>query len=292
MIFSHSLQTILNKHLRFKYTDSHKIKWSLKNKGLIPLTGILFELISDAPDGTDNPCIETLKQTHKKGIFRIQYLEDANISFVVKVFWLKHFSHRLSHHLYGMDEAANLITAANKGVTTPEVFGYANLHDRLGFVKASIIIMEDLHNFSTIKELLQKCPENERNDLFNKTIPLFLSLYRSNCNHIDINWGSVMLSEDESNNNIFLLDFQHALIHRKPILGILMFETGYFARACRDWISDQTAKEWVNKILDGVGITDSNERQDAKKKFKYHLYGKGRSATQTTLSRKQRKKIR
>lgn len=291
-MFSHNRQMVLKKHLRLKHTGSHKVKWWLKNKSLITLTGILFERISDTTDGTNMPGIETLKRTHKKGIFRVQHPEDADTSFIVKVFWLKHFSHRLSYHLYAMDEAANLITAANKGIKTPDVFGYGNIHDCFGFVKASIIIMEDLRNFSTIKELLQKCPENEHNGLFNKTIPLFLSLYRSNCHHIDINWGSVMLSEDESNANIFLLDFQHALFHSKPNISILMFETGYFARACRDRISDQTAKEWVGKILDSVGVTDYNEQQDAKKKFEYHLYGKGRSATQTTLSRKQRKKIR
>lgn len=291
-MFSISRQMVIKKHLRLKHNDSHKGKWWLKNKSLIPLTGILFELFNDAHDVTNMPGIETLKLTHKKGIFRIQHPEDTGTSFIAKVFWLKHFSHRLSYHLYGMDEAANLITAANKGIKTPEVFGYGNLHDPFGFVKASIIIMEDLRNFSTIKNLLQKCTENERNKIFNTTLPLFLSLYKSNCNHIDINGGSVMLSRDESNTSIFLLDFQHALFHHKPSIAILMFEAGYFARTCREWIADQTAKEWTDKILDSVGVTDSNERQDAQKKFEYHLYGKGRSATQTTLSRKQRKKIR
>lgn len=282
----------LQNYLAFKYSSAVGANWWFRDQSFVALHKSVVDIVRDIISKTLSPDVEMLKLTEQKAVFHVRNPKYPGETFVAKVFFLNHFSHRLNYALYGLDEAANLIQARCRGISTPEVYGYGQVYDRLGLVRTSIIILEDLDNMQTIGNLLSTMSEIERSEIFMNTVPLFVSLYRANCNHIDLGSGNVvMLGNHRTNPRLFLLDFQHAKFYNKPSLNILMFEAGYFARSCREWISAEIAVEWADMILSNVGIKDPAERQKAKVIFEYHRQGKGRTPTQTTLSRRQRKKI-
>ena len=290
-MLSLSRRRILRNALKFRYSGLRRASWWLKDMNLAACADSVVDIIRSIISKAVPPDIEMIKLTPRKAVFRVSNPHNSHETFVVKAFFLNHFSHRLNYRLYGLDETANLIQAKDRGINTPDVYGYGHVYDRLGLVRTGIIILEDLGHMPTIGNLLDTIPEIERSEIFTNTVPLFVSLYRANCNHIDLGSSAVMLGNNSSNPPIFLLDFQHARFYNKPSLNILMFEAGYFARSCRQWISGEIAMEWADMILSNVGIKDQTQRQKAKETFEYHRQGKGRTPTQTTLSRKHRKRI-
>ena len=290
-MFSLSRRKILKNVLRLTHSDSHGIKWWLKDESLIPVAESIIGIIRDITSNTMSSDIEILKSAKRKAVFRVKNPRNSHETFVVKVFFLNHLSHRLSYHLYGLDEAANLIQAKGRGINTPETYGYCHVYDSFRLVRASVLILEDLHNLSPIGQLMSTVSESECSKIFMNTVPLFVSLYRANCNHIDINSNAVMVGNHSSNRDLYLLDFQHAKFYDKPSTEVLMFEAGYFARSCRNWVSPETINRWLGKIFNDVGINDPVERQKMTERFDYYFLSKGLTATQSTLSRKQRRNI-
>jgi tRNA A-37 threonylcarbamoyl transferase component Bud32 len=282
---------ILKTVLKFKYIGVRRARWLLREQNLAAFADSIVDIVRGILGKDIHPDIEVLKLTRRKAVFRAKNPEYPEKTFVVKAFFLNHFSHRLNYHLYGLDEAANLIQARARGINTPDVYGYSDIRDTLGFVKTSIIILESLNDLCPIGPLMRTMKEAERTKIFMSTIPLFISLYKANCNHIDISSSAIMLSNHNANPTLSLLDFQHAKFYDKQSTEVLMFESGYFARSCRQWISNETAMEWVDRILSYICIKNPDERQKARQTFEYHLQGKGRTPTQSTLSRKQRKRI-
>lgn len=290
-MFFLSKRKILNNHLAFKQGRFPDCHWLLKDRSLSFLLDYVREILKDTGEPSVEG-IEILKLTHRKGVYRVFHSEDSNLSYIVKVFFLRHLSHRLSAHLYGLDEAANFLTATNGGVKTPELVGFGEYYARSGLVKVGVVITEDLQGYCTIGELLEKSDEKQQRELLSRIIPVFQSLYLCGCNHIDVNKDGIMLSEDGLFENVFLLDFQHAIFYSKPNLGILMFEAGYFGRSCRKFVSSEIMTSWCGELLAVVGVTEPIELLKAKELFDYHLHCKGNKSTQCTLSRKQRKRIR
>jgi len=269
--------------LNFEFHDSSKAKWWLKDESLVPAAQSITETIRNITNHTLRPNTEFLKLTDKKAVFRAKHPEGSGRSFVAKVFFLPRFEHRCKYHKYGMNEVVNLLMAIDRGINTPKVYGYGHIYSLLRLVKASIIIMEDLPGLSPIKKLLLKGTDDERNQIFIRTIPLFVSLYNAGCNHIDVNSGAIMLCEHNLNPNVFLLDFQHAKFHSKPSNEILMFEAGRFAKSCQDWISTEIVNEWLDKLLMAVNINHTKEMQEMKGRFSYYC--------KAELSRKHRKTL-
>jgi hypothetical protein len=290
-MFSLSRRKILKNALRLAHCDSHGIKWWLKDESIIPVAKSTIAVVDDIANNNISSDIEIFKLHKRKTVFRLKNPNGTDRLFVAKVFFLNHFSHRLSCHLYGLDEAANLVRARTKGINTPEVYGYGDIRDTLGFVKTSIIILEDLHNLFPIGELMNTMTEAECTKIFMSTIPLFINLYQANCNHIDISSSAIMFSNHNANPTLSLLDFQHAKFYDKPSTEVLMFESGYFARSCRNWVLPETIYQWLDKIFSHIGVNDPVERAKMRDRFDYYFLSKGLTATQSTLSRKQRKSI-
>jgi hypothetical protein len=290
-MFSFSKNKILNNHLPLRRGRFPECHWRLKDNSLSFLSDCVKDILKD----TGNPSVEgleILKLARRKGVYRIVHPDDSSQSYIVKIFFLHHLSHRLSAHKYALDEAVNFITASNRGVKTPELLAFGQYYARSGLIKTGVFVTEDLRGYSTIGELLAKSDESQRSELLTRIIPVFQSLYLSGCNHIDININAIMLSEDKSNKNVFLLDFQHAIFYGESNLKILMFEAGYFARCCRKLISSDMAYAWVDEVLACNGVTCPDELSEAKDLFDYYFQCVGRTPTQTRLSRKHRKKIR
>jgi tRNA A-37 threonylcarbamoyl transferase component Bud32 len=282
-MLSLSKQRIIKSVLKFRYEDSRKVKWWLRDESLAPLAQSIAGTIRNITHHELQSSVEIFKLTDRKAVFRVEYPSCSGPSFVAKAFLLNRFEHRFKYHRYGLSEVVNLLTAMDRGINTPKVYGYGHIYGLLRLVEASVVIMEDLHSLSPIKNLLLKGTDNERHQIFMRTIPLFVSLYNAGCNHIDVNSGAIMLCEHNLNPNVFLLDFQHAKFHSKPSSEILMFEAGHFAKSCRNWISTETVNEWLDKLLTAVNINHTNEIQEMKGRFYYYC--------KAELSRKHRKKL-
>lgn len=274
---------IIKSALKFRYEDSRKVKWWLRDESLVPVVQSVAETIRNITHHTLRPNATIFKLTDRKAVFRAEHPEGTGQSFVAKAFLLNRLEQRFKYHKYGLDEAANLLKAAEKGINTPRVYGYGHIYSPLRFVEANVIISEDLLGLSTIRNLLLKGKEDERHRIFMRTIPLFVSLYNAGCNHIDVNSGAVMLCEKNLNPAVFLLDFQHAKFYDEPSREILMFEAGHFAKACRNWISTETVNEWLGKLLRAVDINNTDEIQKMKRRFYYYF--------KAELSRKHRRKL-
>jgi hypothetical protein len=140
--------------------------------------------------------------------------------------------------------------------------------------------------------LMEGASGDRRIELFNMTIPLFESLYRAKCNHIDLNCNAIMLDAEKANPELYLLDFQHAQFRDNSSNEVLMFEAGFFGRSCQKWVSEEEIYNWLKRILGRVGVDDSDQQEILRERFDYYFRSKGLSPTQSTLSRKQRKAIR
>ena len=282
-MLSLSKRRIIKSVLKFRYEDSRKVKWWLRDKSLAPLAQSIAGTIRNITHHELQSSVEIFKLTDRKAVFRVEYPNGLGPSFVAKAFLLSRFEHRFKYHRYGLNEVVNLLTAMDRGINTPKVYGYGHIYGLLRLVEASVIIMEDLPGLSPIKSLMLKGTDKERHQIFMRTIPLFVSLYNAGCNHIDVNSGAIMLSEHSLNPNVFLLDFQHAKFHSKPSNEILIFEAGHFAKSCRNWISTETVNEWLHKLLIAVNINHTNKIQEMKGRFYYYC--------KAELSRKHRKTL-
>jgi len=274
---------IIKNALSFEFRDSSNAKWWLKDESLVPAAQSIAETIRNLTNHSLRPNTEFFKLTDRKAVFRVKPPEDSGQSLVAKAFLLPRLEHRFKYHKYGLDEVANLLKAADKGINAPRVYGYGHIYSMFRFVEANVVISEDLLGFLPIKNLLLKGTDNERHQIFMRTIPLFVSLYHAGCNHIDVNSGAVMLSERNLNREVFLLDFQHTRFYDKPSSGILMFEAGHFAKVCRNWISTETVNEWLDELLRAIDVNSTDEIQKMKRCFYYYF--------KADLSRKHRNKI-
>ena len=272
---------IIKSVLKFSYEDPGKVKWWLRDNSLASLAQSITGTIRNITHHELQSNVEIFKLTDRKAVFSVEYPNGLDSSYVAKAFLLSRIEHKFKYHKYGLNEVANLITAMDRGINTPKVYGYGHIYGLLRLVEASVIIMEDLRDFLPIKTLLLNGTDNERHQIFMRTIPLFVSLYNSGCNHIDVNSGAIMLCKHNLNPNVLLLDFQHAKFHSKPSSEILMFEAGHFAKSCRNMVPTKTINDWLDKLLKDVNINHANEVKEMKGRFHYYC--------KADLSRKQRK---
>jgi len=282
---------ILNNYLKYYSSISPGTKWWLCKSDYSKIGTSITSIIEKISKGQDLPNVEVLKKNRNKIVFRYTTPDECLPSVIVKVFYIDTFIRRLKYHKYGLDEAVNLLIARDKGVNTPEVYGYGKICDILGMEKISIILLEDLMGFSTIGKLFEISNENQWNKIFYKTESLFVDLYNAGCNHIDVNLGSVMMSDNAANDEVFLLDFQHARFYDVPSLEVLMFETGYFAKGCSNWIPKEIVDLWLENILKKVGIDAIDQKRKLKERSEYYFQATDAYREGGRLSRKHRKKI-
>jgi tRNA A-37 threonylcarbamoyl transferase component Bud32 len=289
--------------LNFEFSDM-RTRWWLRDETLVPLAKSTADAVRDILEDVIPARVKILKRTifersERKNVFRINNPESSEQFFVVKVFFGDRKSnaaegnhkntariklrYRLRSSRYSLNEVANLFRATDKGINTPRVYGYGHLRGRLRLVKASIIILEDLGASTLENMLMQAESEEERSRIFLQTVPLFVSLFRAHCNHIDVNNNAIILADYESKSVPYLLDFQHANFCRKPSFEVLMFEASTLAKSCRSILSHETIEHWLDELLSAVEIYEACDRQKVRGYFDYYL--------NTSLSRKKCRKI-
>lgn len=279
---------IIKNVLNFRFRDSSKVKWWLVDESFIPIAKSITKAIRDIRQDVIPSHVKILKrtifgQTERKNVFIINHPESSGTSFVAKVFFLVHLTHKLNYRLYGLGEAANSIEARRRGIYTSKVYGCGHIYNALGLVEASLIIFEHLSNANTVRELMCNKAEDERAEVFMQTVPLFISLYKAGCHHIDVNSSAVLLSENDANSKVFLVDFHHAKFYSNPNTEILMFEAAYFAMSCRNFVSIKIIDKWLDKILPLIGFKSDSEIRKMRHRFNYYL--------ESDLSRKRRKTL-
>jgi len=279
---------IIKNVLNLRFRDSSKVKWWLADESFIPIAKSSTKAVRDIRQDVIPSHVRIVKrtifgQTERKNVFIINHPESSGTSFVAKVFFLVHLTHKLKYRLYGLGEAANSIEARRRGIYTSKVYGCGHIYNALGLVEASVIIFEHLRNANTVRDLMCNRAEDERTEVFMKTVPLFVSLYKAGCHHIDVNSSAVLLSENDANPKVFLVDFHHAKFYSNPNTEILMFEAGYFVQSCSDFVLTEIVDEWLDELLRAIDINRTGEIKKMKRCFYYYF--------KAELSRKHRKKI-
>ena len=216
--------------------------------------------------------------------------EDEQATVVAKIFRLSSLYRRLRHQFAGynrfaLGEAANMITAARRGLDVPRVYGYGYTRGRSGIIKTDVLIMDDLTSCVPVGELLERHAANRDTceEILNGAARIFTGLFRAGCNHIDVNPGAILLDRDDWT-KAFLLDFEHATFHRMPSLEILAFEAAYFSRSCRRWVDKDMIDRWFARLVEATGVTDPGGIKVLTDRFRRYL--------NRIMSRRERRKIR
>lgn len=282
-------QRVSKDALKLQYKGQARTAWWLRDKDMIPVVHSIWPVINKFDDSSWPQNLQLLKG--KKGdriVFRVNSSPSNRESFVVKICPFIRFKHRLVytiHYIFGLSEAANLVTADNRGLNVPKVYGYGCIYDSFQLIKMSVVILEDLNHHSPVDEFLesnkgddQKCAE-----ILGRTVPVFASLYKAGCNNIDTNLHMVMLSNNGSRPDAFVLDFEGAKFHNKPSLEILMFEAASFVKWTPQLFTREIIDNWLARLFDAVEVGDGNIRRKMMERFYYYRI--------TKLHRKDRRKI-
>ena len=283
---------MLKTALRLKYSDSRRAKWWLKNESLIPVAKSILSDIDKCYESASGHNVDVIKKENNRLVFRIKSSSSTEKSFVAKVFPLLCLRHRLKYHRmkykhsrFAFGEAVSLLIAAERGLNVPKVHGYGCIYGSSGLIKMSVLILEDLVHHTTIGELLKLNSGNEKKcvEIMNRVIPVFINLYKTACNNINVNMGAIMLGHEDSKKDDFILDFEYATFYDNPSLELLMFEAANFGKYCKAFVTDETIYEWRDKLLDAVEVRDRVEREKMIERFSYYFC--------IRLSRKKREKI-
>ncbi|MGB2807277.1 MAG: hypothetical protein WBC22_06030 [Sedimentisphaerales bacterium] len=152
---------IIKNALSFEFRDSSNARWWLKDESLVPEAQSIAETIRNITNHSLRLNTEFFKLTDRKAVFRVKPPEGSERSLVAKAFLLTRLEHRFKYHKYTLDEVANLLKAADKGINAPRVYGYGHIYSLFRLVEANVVVSEDLLGLSPIKNLLLKGTDNE-----------------------------------------------------------------------------------------------------------------------------------
>jgi len=284
-------ENILEEALGFKYNDSIRVGWRLKDENMVPVVKSAISVIEQKPLLDRNYSFELIKEEANRQVFRMNS-KNTMKSYIFKVFPLQCLRHRLKYYWmtrrysrFAYGEAVSLLIASRKGLNVPDVYGYGYIRSPYFLIEKSVLILEDLSDHKTMGELLKDNSEDQGNCLciLNRSIPFFVKLYEASCNHISVNSGALMLNNQGDLEKDFIIDFEYARFNTKPSLELVMYEAATLANYCRPWISDETRNEWLHELLNAVNVKESSFEKHMTETFNYYLGAK--------LTRKERMKI-
>lgn len=289
-MFSLSKRRILMTALGFEYSDLQRAKWWLRDKSLIPVAQLAASAIDTWGESPSSHDVEILKRDDRRLIFRINLSQSGEDPFIMKVAPLRCLRQRLKYHSmkynrFAFGEAVNLLIAAKIGLKVPKVYGYGCIYGSCRLITKDVLILEDLAPRIPVGELLKlnRGDEEKCAKILSRTIPSFVDLYKAKCNHIGLNMGAIMLGDENSKQDDFIVDFEYAKFHNKPSLEVLMFEAARFANRSCALVAKETVNEWKDKLLDAVEIQRPRTREKMTGYFNYYF--------NTQLSRKERQKV-
>jgi len=277
-------RAIVKSNLGHVYWDAEGNKWHLRNDKLISTVAAFNAAHRAIREFPANPSKAVYKWTKRRLVFRFCANSDGREAFVAKGFLLENLRHRIKSYRYGLDESANLLTAAQRGIPVPLVHGFGIQYGKSRLPNANFLLLECLSDYELVGDLLNKAKGNpaECHAILMRTIPTFVSLYKGACNHIDIHTKTIMMHED-CNLPAKILDFHYAQFHNQPSVNVLAFEAGFFVRHMVDYVDEKGIACWCFSLLDEIGVLDSGDRDS--------LFEKIDMYRNITLSRKASKRI-
>lgn len=287
------LETIQN-ILTFKYKNSQRELFSLKEESYIPMAQAALETIKAHNQSLPMPAnVKVLKNEDRRFVFRItsDCTGSGPKTFILKVFPFNHLRHKIQYYWkrhsqsrFGFGEASALLTAAKRGLNVPEVYGHGRINDIFGQIKTDMILMQDINNHTEIGKLLETNHKDQAKcvEILNHVTPIFVKLYEASCNNIDMNLGAIMLANTPEHSN-YVLDFEYSKFHEKPSLKILMSEAGHFANRCRAYLTEETVNWWFSELMQAIKIEDASTKKHLRDHFNFYSKNK--------LSRKKRMKL-
>ncbi len=280
---------VMSRTLVHRYRDGRGGTWQLADSHLTSVAEVVASLASIRDPAALPPGIEVLRGREHKMVLRVANPGAEPRSFVVKIFrWHRLFRgfryDFIGYNRFGLGEAANLAMAANRGLNVPKIYGYGCKRGFCGLVNMSTVILEDLAHCTPVGQLLE---ENQNDQgrcaaILSWVVPLFASMFRTCCHHIDVNPGAILVDRT-GGHATFLIDFEHARFSGKSNAEVLMFEAGHFALGCRQWVDPHRMERWLGQLLDAVGIRETEARANLAKRFEHYA--------SASLSRKQRLRI-
>jgi len=233
--------------------------------------------------------VQVLCERGRRRVLRVATHESGHATVVAKVFTLSSFHRRVLHQAmgynrYALGEATNLMTAAQRGLPVPRVYGYGRAQGRWRLIQTDFLLIEDLASCVPVGQLLDRhaadpglCAE-----IMDRTIPVFVGLFRTGCNHIDVNPDAILV-EGNDITKAFVLDFEHAVFSPTPRMEILSFEAAYFARGCQRWVDKDMIDRWFTRLVEAIGVTDPGGVKRLTDRFRHYL--------SRAMSRSERRKI-
>lgn len=233
--------------------------------------------------------VQVLCERSRRRVLRVATRESEHPTVVAKLFALSSFHRRILHgamgyNRYALGEATNLITAAQRGLPVPRVYGYGHTQGRWCLIQMDFLLMEDLASCVSAGQLLDRhaADRGACAEVMDRTIPIFVGLFRAGCNHIDVNPDAILFDCHDVT-KAFVLDFEHAVFRPSPHMEILAFEAAYFAEGCRQWVDKDMIDRWFARLVEAIGVTDRAGVQRLTDRFRYYR--------NRVMSRRERRKI-
>lgn len=275
--------------LRHTHRDRFGATWHLADSRWAAVAESVSRVARAAGQAMPLGDVQVLCEHGRRRVLRVATHQSEHATVVAKVFALSSFHRRALHRAmgynrYALGEATNLMTAAQRGLLVPRVYGYGYAEGRWCLIQMDLLLIEDLASCVSVGQLLNRHAADQGlcDEIMDRTIPVFVGLFRAGCNHIDVNPGAILLPHDDWT-KAFLLDFEHATFHRTPSLKILVFEAAYFSGSCRRWVGKDTIDRWFARLVEATGVANPGGVQMLTDGFRHYL--------NRTMSRSERRKI-
>ena len=233
--------------------------------------------------------VQVLCERGRRRVLRMATHESEHATVVAKLFTLSSFHRRvlyraMGYNRYALGEATNLMTAAQRGLPVPRVYGYGHAQGRWCLIQTDFLLIEDLASCASVGQLLDRHAADRGlcAEIIDRTIPIFVGLFRAGCNHIDVNPDAILF-ECHDVTKAFVLDLEHAVFRPTPRMEILSFEAAYFARGCQRWVDRDMIDRWFARLVEAIGVTDPGGVQMLTDRFGHYL--------SRTMSRSERRRI-
>jgi hypothetical protein len=201
--------------------------------------------------------VQVLKHTFNRTVVRILPASEDLLPAVAKVFPMRSLRQYLYRwRRYAPSEAAKLLEAARRGLPVPAVYGLG-LHRRWGLMRRSAVLMEDLAPLRPVGQLLRDSDGDaaRQREIIMATVDVFVQMHNVGCCNLDINKGSVFLSEDLKA-PARVVDFQYAWFVEEPDDEGLAYQAAHFSAWCLPEVSPGLTAEWAAALMERAGVAD------------------------------------
>ncbi|MBN2130796.1 MAG: hypothetical protein JW741_14940 [Sedimentisphaerales bacterium] len=253
------------------YRDVEGGKWHLQSDAMIAAVVAFNAAYRAMRECPESPSETVYKWTERRLVFRFCAHGEGDRTLVAKGFLLRNPRDRVKSYRYGLEEAANLLMAAQRGISVPTLYGLGIQYGTFRLPTANFLLFECLSEYELVGDLLRKAQGNptECRAILMRTVPTFVSLYQAGCNHIDIHTKTIMMHRDVERPPK-ILDFHYARFSDRASLEVLAFEAGFFSGACSEVLHHDMIEEWASLLGERIGLRDVNAQRAFSERVRFY----------------------